>query len=348
MSAGSTDVAGAPVTPETTARTHALLRFAAGTTSAFIVCEGMGWYPSFLAPLLAGVLLANMPTALPIKGGIVLILVQALGAYAAFILTSLLHETPAVLFGAVGIILLLCFSNLARGGQFLPILLVLICFATVPIVTMVTPQQAGALPVSFVRGMSVAVVATWLAHAIWPRVDAPHPPASTAALDSPFAMAVTGVAIVLPLMLLYLMYGITDALPVLITTVVLVINFDPKRSAMQGVAMMFGNFIGGLVAVTSYFLLQVAPSLSVLAFITFLVALVFAVPIERGGPAGGVSLVTFNQAIVLFSLALVPGGSTSGLWGTRLIQFGIACIFAVGMMSLLFPRLQRLSQDRSG
>ena len=101
----------------------------------------MGWYPSFLAPLLAGVLLANLPTALPLKTGVVLILVQAVGAYAAYILTSLLHETPAVLFGVVAIILLLCFSNLARGGQFLPILLVLICFATVPIVTMVTRSK---------------------------------------------------------------------------------------------------------------------------------------------------------------------------------------------------------------
>ena len=72
-------------------------------------------------------------------------------------------------------------------------------------------------------------------------------------------MAVTGVAIV-PLMLLYLMYGITDALPVLITTVVLVINSIRKRSAMQGVAMMLGNFIGGMVAFACYALLQIAPS----------------------------------------------------------------------------------------
>ena len=345
MTAGSADVANAALTPETEARTHTLLRFAAGTTAAFIVCEGMGWYPSFLAPLLAGVLLANLPTALPFNAGIVLVLSQALGAYAAFILTSLLHETPAVLFGAIAVILLLCYSNLARGGQFLPILLVLISFATVPIVTMVTPEQAGALPLAFVRGMLVAVIATWLAHALWPRMSPPHPPASTAAFESPFAMAVTGVAIVLPLMLLYLMYGITDALPVLITTVVLVINFDPKRSAMQGVAMMLGNLIGGLVAISCYALLQIAPSLSALALITFLVALVFAIPIERGGPAGGVSLVTFNQAIVLFSLALVPGGSNTGLWGTRLVQFGIACIFAIGMMTLLFPRLRALDRD---
>ena len=344
---GSADAAAAPSTPESDARTHTLLRFAAGTTAAFIACEGMGWYPSFLAPLLAGVLLANLPTALPIKAGIVLILIQTIGAYAAFAMTSLLHETPAVLFGAVALVLLLCFSNLARGAQFLPILLVLICFSTVPVVTMVLPQEGVALPLSLVRAMIVAVVTTWLAHAIWPRVSPPQEPTAPAAFESHFAMAVTGVAIVLPLMLLYLMYGITDALPVLITTVVLVINFDPKRSAMQGVAMMLGNFIGGLVAIACYMLLQIAPSLSALALITFLVALVFAVPIERGGAAGGVSLVTFNQAIVLFSLALIPGGSSSGLWGTRLVQFGIACIFAIGMMSLLFPRLQRLSDDRT-
>lgn len=342
MTGGTTTISSS--SPETDARLHTLLRFAAGTTGAFILCEAMGWYPSFLAPLLAGVLLANLPGALPAKAGIALIIVQTLGGYAAFALTSLLHEAPTVLFIAVALVLLLCFSNLVRGGQFLPILLVLIAFSTIPIVTMVTPQQGGVLPLAFVRGMIVAVVATWLAHAIWPRV-APHEPVAAVSFQSPFALAITGVAIVLPIMLIYLMYGITDALPVLITTVVLVINFDPKRSAMQGVAMMFGNFIGGVVAITCFALLQIAPSLSVLAFITFLVALIFAVPVERGGPAGGVALVTFNQAIVLFSLALVPGSSNTGLWGTRLVQFGIACIFAIGMMSLLFPRLQRFAHE---
>ena len=53
---------------------HMILRFATGTAGAFIVSEAMGWYPSFLPPLLAGVLLANLPTAPPFKLGVVLIL----------------------------------------------------------------------------------------------------------------------------------------------------------------------------------------------------------------------------------------------------------------------------------
>ena len=251
-----------------------------------------------------------------------------------------------MLFGTIALILLLCFANLAQGRGFLPILLVLISYSTIPIVTMIAPQQAGALPFAFVRGMAIAVMAVWISHALWPRLSPPAAPPAPAAFDYPLARALTGVAIVLPLMLLYLMYGITDALPVLITTVVLVINFDPKRGVMQGAAMMFGNFIGGIVALLSQALLQVAPSLATLSLITFLVALLFAVRIERGGPASAVGLITFNQAIVLFSLSLAPGGSSPGLWMTRLVQFGIACTFAVGMMSLLFPRLNSMMRRR--
>jgi hypothetical protein len=89
-------------------------------------------------------------------------------------------------------------------------------------------------------------------------------------------------------------------------------------------------------------LLQIGPSLIVLALISFLIAVVFAIPIERGGPAGAVGLITFNQAMVLFSLSLASGGG--GLWLTRVFQFGLACTFAIGMMSLLFPLLQSVRQ----
>ena len=191
--------------------------------------------------------------------------------------------------------------------------------------------------------MAVAMAAIWLVFAVWPRTPPAKPPALQIKFAEPFALAVTGVSIVLPLILIYLMYGITDALPILITTIVLVINFDPRRSVSQGIAMMVGNFLGGAIALVAGALLLLAPSLSMLALITFLIALLFAVRIEHGGPAGAVALVTFNQAIVLFGLTLDSQSSTAGLWMTRLFQFAIACTFAIGMMSWLFPRL--ISQE---
>lgn len=323
------------------AHLHTLLRFGAGTSGAFVLCEAMGWNPTLLAPLLAAVLIANLPGALPLKGGLVLIAVQGVGAYGAYILTSLLLNTPFVLFGTIALILLICFANLAQGRGFLPILLLLISFATIPVITMIAPTQAAPLPLAYTRAMMVAVAAVWIVHVVWPKLEPGAAPAASSALATPVALALTGLAIVLPLMLLYLMYSITDALPVLITTIVLVINFDPKRGAMQALAMMLGNFVGGMIALAAYALLRIAPSLLTLMLISFLISLFFAARVAQGGPKGAVAVVTFNQTIVMLSLSLMPGGSTPGIWVTRLFQFAIACLFAVGMMSLLFPALQK-------
>jgi len=323
--------------PATIERHQALLRFAFSVTVAFIASEYFGWYPTFLPPILAATLLGSLPTALPLKGGFALIMVMSAGALAAFVLSSLLRVTPTVLFGSIGLIVFLAFSVIAQGRAFFPLLLLLICFSTVPIVVMTTPAQAGSLPMALARGMVIAVAVIWIAQAIWPKVTTKEAPGAALRAVEPVRLALAGSAIVLPLMLVYLMYGLTDALPVLITTIVLVVNFDPSRGATQGLAMVLANFLGGMVAVACHALVEVAPSLFTLCFATFGLALVFARRIEEGGPGGSLALITFNQSMIILSLGLIPGPSSPGIWSTRLLQFGIAYAFAVGMMYLLLP-----------
>ena len=77
------------------ARLHATLRFAVGVTAAFVLCEFMEWTPSFLAPVLTAVLLANLPMRPPLKLGLVLMVAMAMAALYAFALSSLLRGTPA-------------------------------------------------------------------------------------------------------------------------------------------------------------------------------------------------------------------------------------------------------------
>jgi len=320
------------------ARFHTVLRFAVGTSAAFVLCEAMGWYPTFLAPLLAAALLANLPVALSPKAGLALILVQGGGAYSAFALASVLNQAPFVYFCAVALIVFAAFTILAQGRAFLPILLILIAFATIPIATLAAPQQAGALPLAFTRAMVIAVAVIWLVQALWPRMAAAAPPAPADRYGSPFALAVAGSIIVLPLMLVFLMYGVTDALPVLITTIILVVTFDPGRGATQSIAMVVGNLVGGATAIAAFMVLQIAPNLATLALVGLLVGIVFGARIARGGPGGAIGALTFNQATVLFSLALVPGGAAPGLWLNRVLQFGLAGLFAVAMLVLLLPR----------
>jgi hypothetical protein len=146
-------------------------------------------------------------------------------------------------------------------------------------------------------------------------------------------------------MLVYLLFGLTDAIPVLLTTVLLVAKMEEERGAASGWAKLIGNFLGGFVAVAAYFVLSIAPSLATLALITFLIGIGFGLQIVKGGVRGGNALLAYNATMVIFGLALLKGPSNSGTWSARVVQFAIACIFAIGMMRLLWPLLQRRSAN---
>ena len=323
--------------PAEAARLQFVLRFAFGTTASFAICEWMGWQPSALAPVLTGVLLANLPASPPPKVGIVLVVLMAVSAWLAFFLTTWLSQTPHILFPAIGFIMFLAFVGLARGKGQLPLTLLLICMAVVPVVTLTISQYSGILPGMLVRGMALAVIFTWIAFVIWPlpppkEPDPPPPPS-----ESPVAAALIGTAIVLPLMLIYLLFGLTDAIPVLLTTVLLVAKMEEERGAASGWAKLIGNFLGGFVAIAAFYLLRIAPSLATLALITFLIGVGFARQIAKGGVRGGNALLAYNATMVIFGLALLKGPANSGTWGARVVQFAIACTFAVAMMRLLLP-----------
>lgn len=327
--------------PGALARLHWVLRFGVGITVAFVLSEAMGWYPTFLAPVLVATLLGNLPGSPPFKTGLSLVVVMGAAALVSYILPSLLHGAPQILFGAIVLIVFLAFAAMAQGRARLPALLLLLCISTVPVIAMVQPPLAGLLPVALVRAMAVAMLILWSTYALWSHI-APRPAAPVPTpIASPVTTALTGTAIVMPLMLVYLLFGLTDALPVLVTTVLLVANLDPQRGAMHGLAMMLGNLIGGLIGVLAYMLLQIAPSLITLALITFIAAVAFGARIEKGGPAAAIGLITCNSTLIILSSAILSGPSNSGIWITRLSQFALACTFAIGMMSLVWRKTDR-------
>src|SRR5204863_9420234 len=135
--------------------------------------------------------------------------------------------------------------------------------------------------------------------------------------------------------------GITDAIPVLLTTVLLVAKMEEERGAASGWAKLVGNFLGGFVAVAAYYLLRITPSLASLALITFLIGVGFAQQIVKGGVRGGNALLAYNATRVICGLAVLKGPANFGPWGARVVQFAVAIIFAVGMVRLLVPLTAR-------
>ena len=323
------------------ARWHATLRFAVGVTAAFVLCEFMQWWPSFLAPVLAAVLLANLPVRPPMKMALALIATMSMAALFAFVLASLLRGTPMVLFGTIALCMLLCFHALLGGKARLPLLLLLICLATIPVVAMIAPAQAGLLPIALIRSIVIALLAIQLVHLPWPAMAAPPPAGPAASVVDPLPMALVSTAVVVPLMLVYLLFGLADALPVIVATVMLVINFDLQRSRMHASAMVLGNLLGGLLGLLMHAALLTTPSLPFLAVMLFLVLLGFGRRIAAGGPVAAVALLACNAMLIIFSLSIASGPGSIAVWITRLFQFVLAGAFAIGMMNLLWHRAVR-------
>jgi hypothetical protein len=329
-----------PLDGQVNDRLHAVLRFAVGTTASFVLCEVLRWPPSFLAPVLTAVLLASLPMRPPLKMGVALVLTMAVAALFAFALATLFHDVPMVLFGAIALCMFLAFLALLSGRPRLPALLLLICLATIPVVVTIAPVAAGILPLALIRGIALALLVIWAVYLPWPRVTAPtQAPAATTDAFSPLTMALFSTAIVLPLMLVYLLFGLADVLPVLVATVMLVANFDVRRSRLHALAMILGNFAGGLLGLLMHTLLLTTPTLPFLTLLLFVVLLGFGQRIVVGGPAAAVALIACNAMLIIFGTAIASGPGSLSLWLARLLQFTLAGAFAIGMMTLVRYRM---------
>ena len=327
-----------PVDP---ARLHYILRFAVGTTAAYTLCEYMGWQPSALAAVLSGIVLAKLPVAPPLKVGMALIFVMFISAWFFLALTMWLHEIPQVLFGLIGVILFLAFYMLAQAKAQLPLTLMLICVALMPIITLTHPDQAPAMRRILSQAMIWAVIMAWVMHAIWPRVaKIPQAPPQVA-VGAPIATAAVGTLIVLPVMLVYWLFGLTDAMPVLIQVVLLVAKMEEERSRATAFAKLVSNFLGGFLGLGAYLVLGIAPTLVTFALIVFILSMWFGYQISKGGVRGSNAELAFNATMVIFGLFLLKGDTNAGAWFARMVQFFIGCTFAVGMMMLLWPRLEK-------
>ena len=334
--------------PVAASHLHFMLRFSFGTAGGFTICEWMGWQPSALCPVLAGILLANLPAMPPFKVGFGLSFIMALWAFLAYTLTVLFNGTPHILFGVIGLILFLAFATLANAKAQLPLTLLLICIAVIPVITLTHPDFGNTFRAVLTRAMAVSVIFTWIAFAIWPRPlikDQPTP--EPGPVEYPVQTALIGTFIVLPVMLVYWLFGLTDAMPVLLQVVLLVAKMEEERGAATGVVKLIVNFLGGFVAVAAYALLQIAPTLITFFLITFILSAFFAREIVKGGQWGANALLGFNAAMIIFGLLILKGPDNSGAWAARIVQFVIGCSFAVGMMYLLWPRMRSRIRRRT-
>lgn len=289
--------------------------------------------------MFVGVLLSHLPGPPPLKLGLMLMAIMGLAAAFGFFVSTLLAGTPAILFGCACLVIFIALNTMAHGRAVLPMTLLLLCITLVPINALANPAHADVLPVALARGMAVAVLAVWVLYAVWPEVLPPLPQLPAAAdVATPTRVALVGTAIIAPLVLAFMLFGQTHANPVIVTTILLVAQFDVQHGAVKGFTRVFGALVGGFIGALAYMLLGLAPSLPVFALLVFLLATLVAPFIARGGVVGASAQMTCNSFFAVFGSALSDPDSSAGTWATRLSLMFMAWLFAIAMMIVLLPR----------
>jgi hypothetical protein len=253
------------------------------------------------------------------------------------------------MFGLVGLCMLLAFHKIFEGsGSPLPPLLVLICMATIPVLTLVAPTHADVMPIALVRGMAIALSAIALAWLLLPAMAPPTPKPPAPPRDgSALRLALLATGVIVPMMLVFLLFGLADVLPVMIGSVLIVSAADPRGSRAQATAMILGNFGGGLLGSLMHAALMTTVSAWFLAALLFLVTLGFGVRIAEGGPRLPVLVIACNAMLIILGSSIADGPTSLALWLTRLFQFVLAGAFAAGGLAVawhLFPPPRAIEQ----
>jgi hypothetical protein len=322
------------------ARAHSVMRIAFGVTIAFVIAELADWTPTFLPPVFVAVLLSNIPVRPPPKVGFGFILLVSGSALLAVLLCAALRGSPIILFGITAFIVFRALYALAQGAGALGPLMLMLCITAVPVVSLQSTYVAGQFAYAMARAAFVAVMVVWMVYLFWSKVSPPKAAPKPVPLPHALALrsAVIGTAIVAPLMLMYLMFGLVEALPALIATVMIVSSLNLQGGRKQALGLAVANFAGGVASLALVMMLVLNPSLATFALVVLAASLVFGWRITRGDPMAALVVVAFNACLILFSSSIGSDSATFSIWLTRLTQFLIAGAFSVGMMALLWPR----------
>ena len=322
------------------ARAHAVMRLAFGVTLAFVIAELAEWTPTFLPPVFVAVLLSNIPVRPPPKIGFGFIILVGGSALLAVLLCGALRGAPIILFGITAFIVFRALYALGQGAGALGPLMLMLCVTAVPVVSLQSAYVGGQFAFAMARAAFAAVMVVWVVYLFWPKVAAPKVAAKPTALPPALALrsALLGTAIVAPLMLAYLMFGLAEALPALIATVMIVSSLNLQGGRKQAVGLALANFAGGLASLALVMMLVLNPSLGTFALAVLAAGLAFGWRITRGDPMAALAVVAFNACLIVFSSSIGSDSGTFSIWLTRLMHFLIAGAFAVGMMALLWPR----------
>ena len=319
------------------------VRLATGIGLVFGIGHFIGWRMAFVAPILATLLLKS-PSPPTVKAGIglVLVIVATFGVTLVVTLPLLQFPLPAMLVTALGLYWAFYLGQL--GAPPFTVLMLLVALTLVPVLGLESIDLSFDMAVGLVQAGLMAVLFAWLAFAL---VPAPGLSASqsTGVIETPpdrkqaIQSAWRSTVIIIPVLILFLNFGLSAYILVLVMIALLVIQPDLTTGLKGGIGLIAGNIIGGAIAIVIYELTVILPNLLFLTLLITLVCLLLGPQIFAGGVAGSLCSTALTTVLLIVGMTVSPiGPEADAKFYGRIIQIAAAVLY-VGMALLLIDSI---------
>jgi hypothetical protein len=318
-----------------------ILRLALGTALSMGFSQLVNWPLSFVAAVFTMMLLAVPLPAPTLKSGIKFVLALVIPAYAGMLLLPfLMHARWA---GILLVVLCLfgSFYYSARGGS--PVMGVFMTMGLTMVVTVGSVSADAMLMV--VNGVAVGAVAgisfVALAHSLLPDLAMPLTPGVSKkspppkpSLESARRQAFRSLAVVMPLVLIFLFISSSTAyVVVMIKVASMGQQASTETSRAMGREQIESTVWGGIGAIIAFQVMNIWSSLLLFCLLIGLACLVYGKRIFRDAgmhPKGGMWSYALLTMIIILTPAVIntqESGDAGAAFYTRLLLFLVIAIY---------------------
>ena len=307
-------------------------RIAFAASIGFTLGYQLGWDFPFL-PSLFAVQLLSARRSLDLKQAFGFVALMAVGCVVSLMIALIFVDRPLNFIIIMGLVIFLEFLALARGQAAAGIFLITTSF--VPMMALSSLDLAYALVHDLIVGSILALLLTFLAHALFPSHELAEQGDRKVLMESsPVGAALANAGVLMSLVIYFMGAGTPTSIIVIMVTAITIL----QQSAITGTAvgLIVGNIAGGLAAAVAYLLVSLLPSPGFLLLVVLLFALIFGAKIAEGGHMAPIYTVAIATFLVVLGLGLSPLPQDSGtIFISRVWTVVIASLYTIGIASVL-------------
>ena len=309
-------------------------RIAFAASIGFTLGYQLGWDFPFL-PSLFAVQLLSARRSLDLKQAFGFVALMAVGCVFSLMIALIFVDRPLNFIIIMGLVIFLEFLALARGQAAAGIFLITTSF--VPMMALSSLDLAYALVHDLIVGSILALLLTFLAHALFPSHELAEQGDRKVLMESsPIGAALANAGVLMSLVIYFMGAGTPTSIIVIMVTAITILQQSAITGRGAAVGLIVGNIAGGLAAAVAYLLVSLLPSPGFLLLVVLLFALIFGAKIAEGGHMAPIYTVAIATFLVVLGLGLSPLPQDSGtIFISRVWTVVIASLYTIGVASVL-------------